>query len=336
MRHLLQIIALAVAGLGTGVDVAEGQFKPSHSLDIERHIGMSLSDAKKMVTSLRERQRRVIDIEVRPAIECTQTNQAVDDEACDTTPRFDLVSEPNPEDQRWLVTLAQSEATYAASWKEHSEAGMRLVDLEPHSVYTFTRGGPAPKRVQFSALWIESRQKLGWVSFSRLSSAAFSEKFKTHGEAQEMAVTSYATYELLGSDCPKPPGSRLPTCIAAVFTQPPTGERWAFFRNLTPDAYIEKKLAYEKAGFRTLMLNNQSGRIAVTFMAQPDAANWQSFARMSESEYKRTAATMRDKGYRLVDFEAGSLEPPNSQDISFGSIWFKPPAPPARAPASRP
>lgn len=325
-------IAAIIATLASSAG-AEGVFRTSRSMDVERHAGLTLADADKMLTSLRERDRRVIDVEVRLTTTCATSEAAVNAQSCSTTPIFDLLSEPNPAGGRWVVNLAESEAGYAATWKSRSQEGYRLADIEPHSVYTYTRSGPLPKRVQFTSLWVQDADRLGWASFSRLTGQGFSDKFKQHGDGQKMAVTDYETYELIGADCPRPTRYSPPMCVAAIFTRPPANAKWAFLRNLSPQQYLDKKESYERGGFRTLLLNNQWDRIAATFVQQPDAENWKSFARMTEAEYKKTANEMRGDGYRLVDLEMGHRDLPNTTDISFGSIWYKPSKPPTRIPS---
>lgn len=332
MRHLLFAILLAAVAAPAA---AEGVFRAGRSMDVERHAGLDLADADKMLTALRERDRRVIDVEVRLVTNCATTEAAVNAQSCSTSPVFDLLSEPNAGGGRWMVSLAETEAGYAATWKARSAEGYRLADIEPHSVYTYTRSGPVPKRVQFTSLWVQDADRPGWYSYSRLTGAGFSDKFKQHGDGQKMAVTDYETYELVGADCPKPTRYAPPTCVAAVFTRPPAGAKWAFLRNLAPQEYLDKKEAYARGGFRTLLINNQWGRIAATFIQQPEADSWKSFARMTEAEYKRTAAEMRGDGYRLVDLEMGHQDLPNTADISFGSIWFKPLPPSTRTPQRR-
>lgn len=336
MRYSAIAIVVSTIALASSAG-AEGMFKASRSMDVERHSGLSLADADKMLTSLRERNRRVIDIEVRLTSACAASASEADLKAhsCSTTPIFDFLSEPNADGRRWIVNLADSEAEYAETWQSRSKEGYRLADIEPHSVYTYTRTGPIPMRVQFSTLWVENTEKLAWYSYSRLTNQGFSDKFKQHGDGQKMAVTDYETYELIGADCPKPNQYGAPLCIAAVFTQPPAGEKWAFLRNLSPEDYLDKKDSYQRGGFRTLLLNNQWGRLAVTFIQQPEAKNWQSFARMTEAEYKKNAIDMRSEGYRLVDLEMGHQDLPNTKDVSFGSIWYRPPPQPARAPTRK-
>lgn len=331
MRYF--VIAMIVTTSLASRAGAEGVFKALRSMDVERHAGLSLVDADKMLTTLRERNRRVIDVEVRLTTGCAPSEAALKAQSCSTTPIFDLLSEPNADGGRWIVDLADSETEYAETWKTRSKEGYRLADIEPHSIYTYTRSGPIPKRVQFSTLWVQNTERLGWYSYSRLTNQAFSDKFKQHGDGQKMAVTDYETYELQGADCPKPSQYSAPMCVAAVFTRPPAGEKWAFLRNLSPQEYLDKKDSYERGGFRTLMLNNQWGRIAVTFIQQPEASSWKSFARMTEAEYKRTAGDMRGEGYRLIDLEMGHQDLPNTGDISFGSIWYRPSPPRPRAPA---
>ncbi len=330
MRYYL--IAIIMAGLASSVG-AEGLFSASRSIDVQRHTGLDLVDADKMLTSLRERNRRVIDVEVRLTTTCAPSEAALKAESCTTMPIFDLLSEPNPGGGRWIVNLAESDAQYAETWKSRSSEKYRLADIEPHSVYTYTRSGPVPKRVQFTSLWVQDAGRLAWASYSRLTSQGFSDKFRQHGDGQKMAVTDYETYELVGADCPRPTRYSPPMCVAAIFTRPPAGAKWAFLRNLSPQDYLDKKESYERSGFRTLLLNNQWNSIAATFLQQPDAGNWKSFARMTEAEYTKIAGDMRGQGYRLVDFEMGHQDLPNTKDISFGSIWYKPP--PRSAPRQR-
>jgi hypothetical protein len=327
---LLGCAVLISAPLG-----AEGLFSPARTGETQLKRGLTEAEAKAQIISLREQNRRVIDVEISShSTDCAKDDTYLKAESCDTILKYDLLSEPNPTGQRWDLNIGENPEAYAKSWKDNSAKGWRLMSLEPRSIHTFTRSGPIPKKVAFASLWVEDPARIGWVSFSRLTSAEFSSKFKEFAEGRQMAVTSYATYDLAGANCDKSGNYSQPRCIAVTFAKDPSNRKFAFLRNQSPDAYTEQREKYEQGGFRTLLLSN-SEKIATSFIKDDSAAEWQSRSRLSATEFDNTNQQMKAQGWRLVDFEAAPMN--GEKDAKFngtpiyGGIWFKAGPAPQRA-----
>lgn len=329
------LLVVGLAGLMTAPLLAEGIFAPTRTGDTQLKRGLTEAEAKAAIISLREQNRRVIDVEVsNHSVDCGNSDAVLRAETCQTFLKYDLLSEPNPSGRRWDLNIGESPEIYAKNWKDNSAKGWRLMSLEPRSIYTFTRSGPHPKKVMFASLWVEDPARIGWVSFSRLTNAEYSAKFKEFAEGKQMVVTSYATYDLLGADCDKPSAYDAPRCIAVTFAKDPGARKFAFLRNLTPDAYTEQREKYEKGGFRTLLLSNRA-KMATSFIRNDSADEWKSFSRLSASEFDKTDQQMRQQGWRLTDFEAAQMNGVADTNFNgtriYGGIWFKPAPPPKRA-----
>jgi Bacterial tandem repeat domain 1 len=329
------IFVLGFAALMAAPLAAEGMFAPSRTGDVQLRRGLTEAEAKAAIISLREQNRMVIDVEVTShSSDCAKNDTYLKSETCHTFLKYDLLSEPNPSGRRWDLNIGESPDAYAKSWKDNSAKGWRLMSLEPRSIHTFTGSGPLAKKVAFASLWADDPAKIGWVSFSRLSSAEFSEKFKEFAEGKQMAVTSYASYDLVGANCDKALNFAH-RCIAVTFAKDPGGRKFAFMRGLTPDAYTEQREKYEKGGFRTLLLSNGE-KMATSFIKDDSADKWESRSRLSAAEFDKTDQQMRQQGWRLVDFEAAQMNGEKDANFNgsriYGGVWLKP----APAPRLRP
>jgi Bacterial tandem repeat domain 1 len=327
----LGFVAFLASPLG-----AEGIFTPSRASDVQLKRGLTEAEAKAAIISLREQNRRVIDVEVTAhSPDCVNIKGIENSETCDTILKYDILSEPDSGGRVWDLNIGESADDYAKSWKANSGKGMRLVALEPRSVHTFTRTGPLARKVAFASLWVDDPANIAWVSFSRLSSAEFSAKFKEFAEGKGMVVTSYATYSLLGAGCDKTGPYDTARCIAATFAKPPGDAKSAFMRGLTPEKYTSEREKYEKGGFRTLLLSNGE-RMATSFVKDASAGDWQSYSRLSAADFDKMEKDMRGKGWRLVDFEAAQMNGEKDANFNgsriYGGIWHKPGPAPRRTP----
>ncbi|NDJ16964.1 serine hydrolase [Myxacorys almedinensis] len=228
---------------------------------------------------------RVIDLEV---------------DSINGQPRYSAVWQYNTDKRGWISLRDLSDEEFSQRWKEHQAKGYRLIDQEAYTING--------KRY-YAGVWMENKEKLGWVSYRNVDSAEFATRFKTYSD-QGYRMTAVDAY---------PSGNQ--TQYAAIWVKNTDSVPWMAYRDLSESGYKEKFESLSQQGYRVsnLEVYQQNGqqRFAAIWVKNTNGRGWAARRDMDATWFGNWWKTYGDEGYRLVDFEAY----PTSKGTRYAGVW---------------
>lgn len=147
--------------------------------------------------------------------------------------KFAGIWEENKEDVEWFCWWDMNEAAWAEKFKEHSEAGYRIKDVE---VY------PDGDEFKYAAIWVLDTEKVAWQQHNHMSYDDLDAKFLELRE-QNFRISDIEAYDTAD-------GMR----YAAVWVKSDTNRGWAVWWNMDADLNQEKWEEYRDDGYRPLQI----------------------------------------------------------------------------------
>ncbi|MGH9152273.1 MAG: serine hydrolase, partial [Acidimicrobiales bacterium] len=214
--------------------------------------------------------------------------------------RVGAVFEKNPDGRGWYSLRDLTSAQFGAKWAELRDAGYRVVDQE-----SYVAGGTR----YFAGVWVENREGLGWASYRNVTSAQFSEKFDQY-RAKGYLPVDVEVY---------PVGSGLR--YAAAWVDNREGLAWKLRRGLDDAAFSSAFTAYRAQGLRMLdvesVMTGPGQRYAGIWVENRNGRGWVERRDMDATGYRNRWNEMRDRGFRLVDYERYET----AGGVRYAGIW---------------
>ncbi|HVM02381.1 MAG TPA: serine hydrolase [Acidimicrobiales bacterium] len=214
--------------------------------------------------------------------------------------RVGAVFEENPDGRGWYSLRDLTGSQFGAKWTELGDAGYRVVDQE-----TYVVGGTR----YFAGVWVENREGAGWASYRDVTSAQFSQRFDEY-RAKGFLPVDVEVY---------PFGSGLR--YAAAWVENTEGLAWRLRRGLDDGAFSSTFDAYRAQGLRMLDVESvKTGggqRYAGIWVDNRNGRGWVERRDMDATRYRNRWNELRDRGYRLVDYERYET----AGGVRYAGVW---------------
>ncbi len=203
----------------------------------------------------------------------------------DGTQRVGAVWQKNLDNRGWFELRNMSASEYAAELAAKRTAGYRLIDQEVYEL---------DGRTQYAAVWIFNTENLDWVSYTDQTDEEFGVLFDRY---------SAAGYLMIDIDAGVIDGALE---YSAVWVKNSENLLWHEWRDLTSDEFATKFDEY-KDTYR--MIDVESYQVGLSqyyagiWVENKNQRLWQEWRDMTSKEFGDKWLSLRDEGYRLIDYE---------------------------------
>ncbi len=163
--------------------------------------------------------------------------------------------------------------------------------------------------LRYSGIWIKNTENYKWASFRNLTDAQFKARFNEYRKKGYMPidVEGYVV------------GGKLR--YAVIWVENRDRIQWAEHRNMSASGYGKKWTEYKAKSFRPIDFESyKKGRTqyyAAIWVKNTNRCRCASYRDMTKLGYANRWRTLRDKGYRLIDFERYNT----SKGYRYAGIW---------------
>ncbi len=200
----------------------------------------------------------------------------------------------------WYKYRDMKSSTYHKRWTNLKNRGYRPIDVD-----AYYKGNA----LRYSGIWIKNTENYKWASFRNLTDAQFKDRFKEYRKKGYMPidVEGYVV------------GGKLRYAI--IWVENRDKLQWAERRNMSASSYKKKWTEYKAKGFRPIDFESyKKGKTqyyAAIWVKNTNRRRWASYRDMTKLGYANRWRTLRDKGYRLIDFERYNT----SKGYRYAGIW---------------
>lgn len=158
---------------------------------------------------------------------------------------------------------------------------------------------------------IDLEKNLDWASNRDLSSSEFSTRFNDW-KSKGYMITDVDGY---------PDGKS--TLYAMIWQENRDGRGWVEYRDMTSDQYHARWEEYKNKGYRPVDVEvykkGNSWLYAGIWMFNKEKLGWSSRRNMTSDQYSGYFNEQKNKGYRVVDLEAYSM----NGELKYSAIWVE-------------
>jgi CubicO group peptidase (beta-lactamase class C family) len=213
--------------------------------------------------------------------------------------RYSMLWKKNLDKRGWAMRRDMSEETYASTWLEYKNKGMRLVDVEAYELNGSVRWG---------GIWIENKENLLWASHRNQTGAQYATQFAENNAA------GYRVVDLEVYNTPQ--GLR----YASIWVKNTDNIQWTQLRDMSRTAYQAEATEKNAAGYKMVDLESydtpNGQRYAAIWEKHANIA-WRVRSDLTEEAFTNVWNQYTDEGLRLVDFERYETD----QGARIGTIW---------------
>jgi hypothetical protein len=280
---------------------AEGWLDPPLSGGTQLHRGLDKAGLEALVTTLRESDRIAIDIDATKKPGCLEANRQCI--------QYDVVSTRNADGRKWRLEAALSPEQYDQLWESSTGQKMRPVDIEVTPILYYYQGFDAGRykdEVKFAALFVENKENLAWVSYSKRTDLQYQDAYNSRVGDQGMTVVDYESYSMEYDRGPY---------FAVIFVKDKADRTAISQRMLSKDSFETYRSDIMEKGFRPLFVNDVGNeRYAVTWLKDPEV-DAKVFTALTLDQMNNKNAELTNSGYARVEVDR--------HDSHWGSVWMK-------------
>ncbi|MCU0492715.1 MAG: serine hydrolase [Chloroflexaceae bacterium] len=223
----------------------------------------------------------------------------IEGDEIDGAARYSSVWQWNSDGRGWASRRDLTSTEFGTIWQGYVDQGWRLIDQD---VYTLDG------QLRYAGVWMDNKEKLGWLSYRNVTSAQFAENFQTYSN-DGFIMTDVEAY-----------ASGAAMLYAAVWVKNTENLAWIERRDLTSSEYADLFQQY-KNQYRVLDLESyQRGgqqNYAAIWVENKSGRGWYAYRDLTAKQYGDTWLALRDEGYRLIDYEAY----PTANGWRYAGIW---------------
>jgi CubicO group peptidase (beta-lactamase class C family) len=215
--------------------------------------------------------------------------------------RISAVWQKNWDDRGWNDVRNLNSDQFHQAWQQYVDMGYRLIDQEAYML----NGS-----LVYAGVFMENVEGLNWASLRNMNSEEFTEQFNRYRDLGYMLIDIEA-YQA---------GTAPLLWYSAVWVENTENLGWVAWRNLSSEEFSEKFQEYRDQ-YRMIDVESYMwGGVqyyAGIWVENVSGRGWIVWRDMSAKQYADRWLTLRDEGYRLINFEvyhtAGGLR--------YAGIW---------------
>ena len=301
---------------------AEGWVEPPIDGGTQLHRDLSIAGLNNLVTTLKEANRIIVDIEVTPI----GTNEA--GQPCQGSlwwcAKFHVISTQNTDDLDWALIKYYELTDYADAWTAQRDSGKRLADLEIDKVIFRLPGTPLAKSANiFVGLFIDNPENTSWYSYAKLSQQEFNQKIREHVKDDGLILVDGGKYTEAKFSKPDDNSAKH---RYAVFLRDASNRKSVPAIALTNQEYQALREELVGDAYRPVWLSEGEGdqRIArdSSWLQDPGTAA-KVLTRLSAEQLSSFNTEFAAEGFTLIDVERTDSSRSSSSQQFWAAVWHK-------------
>ena len=216
--------------------------------------------------------------------------------------KYAMIWQKNHDRRKWAALRNMTSDSYHKKWKEFRDKGYRPADIEVYKIGSAWR---------YAGIWVENKERLKWWSRRNMTSAQYGDAFKKRS-AEGYRLVDMEAYQV---------GNQVK--YSAIWVENKPRVKWAQLRNMTRSSYQKQVTDRAKKGEMVVdyeAYQTPSGmRYAAIWNKVPGNVKWTVKTNLNETQFANRWREMRDRGYRIVDFERYKV----GSSQRYAGVWME-------------